>query len=81
MEAAAILQDPLFEQRVMQIVRRLPATQDPWFSPREVSEYLSVSKDHVLRALRSGALEYTGAGKLMRVRQSAADRYLASRQK
>ncbi len=79
MEAAAeIFDDPQFERAVARIVRRL-ATLDPWMAPKEIASYARVSKDHVLRALRAGAIEHVGAGRLMRARQSAIDNWLASK--
>ncbi len=76
--AVAIFDDPKFEQTIERVVRRLTIV-DPWMAPKEIASYARVSKDHVLRALRAGVIDYVGEGKLMRARQSAVDRWLASR--
>jgi excisionase family DNA binding protein len=80
MEAALILNDPQFERAVERIVRRLTAF-DPWLPPKQMAEHAGVSKDHVLRALRAGAIEHVGEGKLIRARQSAVDHWLANTKK
>lgn len=80
MEGTAILNDPQFERSVERIVRRLTMV-DPWMAPKEIANYARVSKDHVLRALRAGALDHVGAGRLIRARQSAVDKWLASKRK
>jgi excisionase family DNA binding protein len=78
--AIPMLSDPQFERAVERIVRRL-TTLDPWLAPKEIAAYARVSKDHVLRALRADAIEHVGEGRLIRARQSAVDRWLASKGK
>ncbi len=75
-----IFDDPQFERAVARIVRRLTAL-DRWMAPKEIASYARVSKDHVLRALRSGEIESVGSGRLRRARQSAVDRWLANAKK
>lgn len=78
MDPAAIFDDPQFEKQVERIVRRI-APVDPWLSPKEIARYAQLSKDYVLRALRTGAIEHVGAGRLIRARRSTVDRWLATK--
>jgi excisionase family DNA binding protein len=65
-------------RRIERVVRRL-TTLDPWHAPKEIASYARVSKDHVLRAIRAGEIEYVGTGRMMRARQSAVDAWLAGK--
>ena len=79
-EATSIFDDPRFERHVERIVRRLSIV-DLWMSPKEIAEYARVSKHHVLRVLRAGAIEHVGAGRLIRARRSSVDAWLAGKGK
>jgi excisionase family DNA binding protein len=78
MHIATYINDDELEQRIDRAIKRA-TTFDPWLAPKEIATYARLSRDHALRALRSGAIEHVGAGKMIRARQSAVDAWLAGR--
>ncbi|MCU1592149.1 MAG: Helix-turn-helix domain [Frankiales bacterium] len=56
----------------------MPAADDPFLSTSEAAKVLSWSRDSVLRAIDAGALEGLRYGRLVRVRRSALDAFIAA---
>ena len=77
MQTATYISEAELDQRIERAIKRV-TTFDPWLAPKEIASYSRLSKDHILRALRCGAIKHVGEGKLIRARQSAVDCWLSS---
>lgn len=54
-------------------------TADPFLTPAEAAELLRVSTETIRRAISAGRLEAFTDGRVIRIRQSQLDAYIASR--
>jgi excisionase family DNA binding protein len=64
-----------------EIARQLARIEDdPWLSPQTAAERANCSRAHLLRCIRQGeGPTVAGSGRMMRMRQSAVDRWLERR--
>jgi excisionase family DNA binding protein len=68
----------LIEQSVARAVaRRLPSPRETYLTVKDVSTAMHVHADTVLRMIHAGTLRSVGAGKLLRIPQSALDEYFS----